>query len=91
VRRRTAEPRNMLDISPPFQAEIVADLDHPWAMTFLPDGRMLVTEKRGSLHVVTQSGKVSQAIGGVPSTMAVTAVWAMWRSIPTSWRTLLST
>ena len=57
----------MLDVSPPFQAEIVADLKEPWAMTFLPDGRMLVTEKRGSLHVVTQDGQVSGAIAGVPA------------------------
>jgi len=61
------QPNQTLDISPPFIAEIVADLVEPWAMTFLPDGRMLVTEKRGSLHVVTQEGTVSNAIAGVPA------------------------
>lgn len=61
------QPNQTLDISPPFIAEIVADLVEPWAMTFLPDGRMLVTEKHGSLHVVTQDGAVSDAIAGVPA------------------------
>jgi glucose/arabinose dehydrogenase len=63
---RDAAQQRTLDISPPFKAEIVADLKEPWAMTFLPDGRMLVTEKRGSLHVVTQDGQVSRAIASVP-------------------------
>ena len=51
---------------PPFEASPVADLKEPWAMTFLPDGRLLVTEKAGTLHVVTQEGDVSEAIPGTP-------------------------
>ena len=35
---------------------VVADFDKPWAMTFLPDGRSLVTEKRGELLLVTRDG-----------------------------------
>ncbi len=63
-----AQPsQRAVDVGPPFQAELVADLAEPWAMTFLPDGRMLVTEKRGALHVVTASGQVSAAIAGVPA------------------------
>src|SRR5690606_32462693 len=50
----------------PFDATPVATLDEPWAMTFLPDGRMLVTEKKGRLLVVTQEGEQSQPISGVP-------------------------
>jgi glucose/arabinose dehydrogenase len=61
-----AQQSSAVDVGPPFQAEMVADLAEPWAMTFLPDGRMLVTEKRGALHVVTPSGQVSAAIAGVP-------------------------
>lgn len=61
-----AQQSRAVDVGPPFQAEMVADLAEPWAMTFLPDGRMLVTEKRGALHVVTPSGQVSAAIAGVP-------------------------
>jgi glucose/arabinose dehydrogenase len=56
----------IMDVSPPFQAAIVAELREPWAMVFLPDGRMLVTEKRGSLRLVTPDGAVSNAIAGVP-------------------------
>lgn len=63
----TAQQTRTIDVSPPFQAELVADLQEPWAMTFLPDGRLLVTEKRGTLHVVTQDRQVSPAIAGVPA------------------------
>ncbi len=50
----------------PFEATPVAKLDEPWAMTFLPDGRMLVTEKRGRLRIVTQAGEISAPVPGVP-------------------------
>ncbi|MFB4369107.1 MULTISPECIES: PQQ-dependent sugar dehydrogenase [unclassified Pseudomonas] len=50
----------------PFTAEPRATLDEPWAMTFLPDGTLLVTEKRGVLkHVDPRTGK-SHDIAGVP-------------------------
>jgi glucose/arabinose dehydrogenase len=49
------------------QVEIVADgLDHPWGLAFLPDGTMLVTERKGDLRSVTAAGEVSDPIGGVP-------------------------
>ena len=41
----------------PFNVEPVSQFDQPWAMAFLPDGRMLVTEKKGSLFVVNESGQ----------------------------------
>jgi len=50
----------------PFTAEPRATLNEPWAMTFLPDGTLLVTEKRGVLkHVDPKTGK-SHDIAGVP-------------------------
>ena len=52
--------------APPFVATPVADLGEPWAMTFLPDARMLVTEKGGTLRVVTQDGEVSSPLAGTP-------------------------
>lgn len=50
----------------PFVARAVTTIDEPWAMTFLPDGRMLVTTKPGALLVVTQAGGKSKPIAGVP-------------------------
>jgi glucose/arabinose dehydrogenase len=50
----------------PFAIESVARLDEPWALTFLPDGRLLVTEKKGNLRVVTQDGETSRPVAGVP-------------------------
>jgi glucose/arabinose dehydrogenase len=50
-----------------FVSTPVATFDEPWAMSFLPDGRLLVTEKKGRLLVVTQGGEKSQALSGVPN------------------------
>jgi glucose/arabinose dehydrogenase len=41
----------------PFNVEVVADLDEPWAMAFLPDDSLLVTEKKGNLLIVGQDGE----------------------------------
>jgi len=50
----------------PFKVEAVASFDEPWALAFLPDGRMLVTEMKGSLYIVTQKGEKSGRVQGVP-------------------------
>lgn len=50
----------------PFESTTIASFNEPWAMAFLPDGRMLVTEKSGRLLVVGQDGKKSKPIQGVP-------------------------
>lgn len=49
----------------PFQATAVATFDEPWAMAFLPDGRVLVTEKRGALKLLAIGG-TARDITGVP-------------------------
>ena len=49
----------------PFDVAPVADFDAPWAMTFLPDGRMLVTEKDGRLLLVSPDGSSKQVIASV--------------------------
>lgn len=50
----------------PFDITPVATFNEPWAMTFLPDGRLLVTEKRGRLLVVTADGEKSKPVENVP-------------------------
>ena len=61
---RTSEQHN-------YRLEIVADgLMTPWGMTFLPDGRLLVSERTGSVRVLTLGQPVPPPIVGTP------AVWA---------------
>jgi glucose/arabinose dehydrogenase len=50
----------------PFEVQEVARFDQPWAMTFLPDGRLLVTEKPGKLKLFDVGSRASTAISGVP-------------------------
>lgn len=50
----------------PFSIKPIASFNEPWAMTFLPDGRLLVTEKSGHLRLVTQDGKISSPIQNTP-------------------------
>src|ERR1700743_2469961 len=54
------------DTNLPFTMTPVAIFDYPWRLAFLPDGRMLVTEKVGHLQLVTQAGAKSEG-GGVPT------------------------
>src|SRR5687767_5765184 len=51
----------------PFQVQVVADFESPWAMTFLPDGRMLITEKAGTLYVVSADGQQRKRVDGIPA------------------------
>jgi glucose/arabinose dehydrogenase len=49
---------------------IATGLVHPWSLAFLPDGRMLVTERPGRMRIVTRDGKLSAPLGGVPPVVA---------------------
>ena len=54
-----------------FTLETVATgLVNPWSLAFLPDGRMLVTERPGRLRYVSKSGELSAPISGVPAVFA---------------------
>lgn len=48
------------------KVERLASLVEPWGMTFLPDGRLLVTEKPGRLRIYS-GGKLSEPVSGVPA------------------------
>ena len=60
-----APVRRVLD--PPFRSSEVARFNQPWAMTFLPDGRLLVTEKQGRLRLVDVGSGAIGEISGVPA------------------------
>jgi len=51
-----------------YRVETVASgLAHPWSLAFLPDNRMLVTEKDGRLRIVSRSGVIGSPLEGVPT------------------------
>jgi glucose/arabinose dehydrogenase len=49
---------------------VASGLANPWALAFLPDGRILVTEKPGRMRIVGKDGKLSAALAGVPPVFA---------------------
>src|SRR5271156_712843 len=52
----------------PFNMVQVATLDLPWRIAFLPDGRMLITEKVGGMELVTQQG-AKTPVANVPAVL----------------------
>lgn len=62
---QTDAPEKKLNV--PFDVVTVVDgLENAWGMTFLPNGKMLVTERPGRLRVVTADGKMSAPVAGLP-------------------------
>ena len=49
-----------------FTTTTIAEFDEPWAMAFLPDGRLLVTEKRGALKLYSIDAGTTGDVTGVP-------------------------
>jgi aldose sugar dehydrogenase len=64
--RYQAGPQAPTSDARPFTVTPVADFDAPWAMTFLPDRRMLVTEKDGRLILASADGRTKRVIATLP-------------------------
>jgi len=50
----------------PFDVSVITRFDEPWALAFLPDGRFLVSEKKGALRIVNQDGRLHGSVQGIP-------------------------
>ena len=62
---QTRAPEEKLAVA--FDVVPVAEgLQNPWGLAFLPDGRLLVTEKPGRLRIVGKDGKLSEPVAGLP-------------------------
>lgn len=54
-----------------YDAQVIdTTLKRPWGITTLPDGRLIITEKEGTLRIATTDGKVGQPITGIPTVNA---------------------
>ncbi|WP_295201856.1 PQQ-dependent sugar dehydrogenase [uncultured Chryseobacterium sp.] len=52
----------------PFVSEVLtSSLSSPWGITALPDGRLLITEKAGTMRIMSTTGTLSNAINGIPA------------------------
>ncbi len=49
---------------------VARGLEQPWALAFLPDGRMMVTERPGRIRIIGKDGTVSQPLSGAPTVAA---------------------
>jgi aldose sugar dehydrogenase len=65
---RSPTPQSLTDVLG--VQTVVKGLEHPWSLAFLPDKRMLVTERAGRLRVISVNGQISEPLAGVPRVYA---------------------
>lgn len=64
-------PRRFASRDYPLQLSVVAGgLVHPWGMAFLPDGRVLISERPGRLRMLGRDGRLSAPLAGLPAVAA---------------------
>ena len=52
----------------PFEAKVLnSDLKSPWGIVSLPDGKLLITEKEGTMRIATSTGTISAPLTGIPA------------------------
>jgi len=67
----SGETRAPYHATAPYAVTTITDqLMQPWSLAFLPDGKMLVTEKPGAMRIVDAQGTISQPLAGVPEVAA---------------------
>src|SRR5687767_11661589 len=50
--------------------ELARGLAHPWSLVFLPDGRLIISERTGGLRVFDDGALLPRALSGAPSALA---------------------
>lgn len=55
----------------PVVTVLTGKLNSPWSFAFLPDGKILITEKPGAMRMLSTDGRLSQPLQGVPAVSAI--------------------
>lgn len=68
VQTNAPKPKTVTGAKP---TTIAKGLARPWAMQFLPDGRVIVTERPGAIRIIDRQGRVSKPLAGAPKVSAI--------------------